>query len=249
MLLKQTPTTDLNLFDAHCHYNEGLAKIKNATISGYNYKTNLEAKKAAEKFNKYYSLGFAPQELQRKELYLNLEQEIEKIKKQIEQNISEAKFVAIGEVGLDKHWAKTEEESQRQKIGFEKFIKISQEYNLPLVIHSRDAEEECIEILKNFKIKKALLHCFGGNLKQAQQAVEAGFYISIPPIKSKERKKIIQKIPIEFLMIESDAPYLAKSSIQTINSAKMISEYKAIEIEKVIEQTAANAEKFFAKNF
>ncbi|MEM3361708.1 MAG: TatD family hydrolase [Candidatus Anstonellaceae archaeon] len=239
----------LEIFDAHCHENEGLEKVEMACISGYNYTTNLKALQIAKKFKMYCCFGFAPQELQRKEYYPNLEEEIQKIKLQIEKNLYDEHFVAIGEVGLDNHWAKEIEHNQRQNFAFREFIEIAKEYKLPLVIHSRAAEKECIEILIKSNVKKALLHCFGGNANEAKIAVEAGYIISIPPLRSKERKKIIQQIPLENLVIESDAPYLAKTSTQTIVAAQMISEYKKLEIEKVLEQTKQNAQKFFAKNF
>ncbi|MFN3909792.1 MAG: TatD family hydrolase [Candidatus Anstonellaceae archaeon] len=237
------------VFDAHCHYNKDLNLVRWATISGYNYDTNQKAEESAVELKKYFSSGLAPQEIQRSDIYPDFENEIKRISQQIDKQMKNPYFVAIGEIGLDNHWGKTLLEKERQKKAFERMLQIAKEKNLAVVVHSRNAEEECIEILIKEKIKKVLLHCFGGSLNEAKLAIENGFLISIPPIKSKERKKIIKEIELDFLVVESDAPYLGKTSLETIKSAEMIAEYKGINVEDVLKKTTENAQKFFAKTF
>ena len=91
----------------------------------------------------------------------------------------------------------------------------------------------------------AIMHCFGGKLAQAEVAAGAGFLISIPPQPNSERKKIIKSLPISSLVVESDAPYIGKTSADAMRAADMISRYKEMRLEEVLEMTAANARGFF----
>jgi len=243
---------DLNkkiIFDCHTHYHNNFDQGQYVVLSGYNFKTNQIVLKNSHKPNVYFSLGLAPQEIQRKDLYPNPEQEIQKIKNQIENQMQNQLFVGIGEVGLDNHWAKNAQDREIQQNAFLEMIKLAKEKSCPLIIHSRDAEKDCLELLIKNNIKKAIFHCFGGNLSQALLASENNYYISIPPIKSKERKKIIKQIPLDYLLIESDAPYLGKVSLDCLKSAAMIAEYKNISIKEVLERTFLNAKIIFSKEF
>jgi len=216
-------------------------------LSGYSHKSNLEVlQKVSSLKNAYFSLGLGPQEIQREELYPNLDESISSIIKQAESQMSNSKFVAIGEVGLDSHWGKTPTHKDRQFDAFEKMIGLAKHLDKPLVIHSRDSERECITQLLAADCKKVMMHCFGGKLEDAKRAVDAGYYISIPPIKNKDRKKIIRQTDLDYLLIESDAPYLAKKSTDALNSAKMISEYKGLELDVVLDATFENAKHLFS---
>jgi TatD DNase family protein len=157
-------------------------------------------------------------------------------------------------------------------------IALSKELNLPLVIHSRDAEGDCIKQLlaaqhlhaahhssaneaagapahpgepptpssSSSSHLRVLMHCFGGSLEQAQVCTEAGWLISIPPVPSKERKKIIAALPLSSLVIESDAPYIGKESgLGALKSAELIAKYGGHSLDEVVKQTAENAQKFF----
>ncbi len=236
----------LKLFDAHTHLHENIEVGQTFLLCGYSYKSNEQV---IEKFkdykNAYISLGLAPQEIQREDLYSDVFEQIEKVKTQIEAQSNNSHLVAIGEVGLDRHWAKTHEHKQRQFEAFEQMIELSKKMNLAIVIHSRKAEAECISQLLASQCDRVMLHCFDGKLEQAKIAVERGWFVSIPPLKSKQRKKIIKNIPIEHLLVESDAPYVAKHSADTMNSIKMISEYKGIPAQDVMNITFENACRLF----
>ncbi|MCK5344010.1 MAG: TatD family hydrolase, partial [Candidatus Heimdallarchaeota archaeon] len=126
------------------------------------------------------------------------------------------KIVGIGEVGLDYYWVKDADERKKEIENFKKFIELSDELNLPLVIHSRDAEEDVIDMLeKSAKSgesgKAALMHCFSGSVEQAERAISFGCLISIPVniIYSKQKQRLAREIPLESMVLETDAPYLA----------------------------------------
>jgi len=237
------------LFDVHTHLLEG--NISHYFVaSGYCAKTNEEVMQKILQYEKgYFSLGLAPQEVQREEKYPDVQEAVQKFEMQVKFALADAKLkkklVAIGEVGLDKHWGKTPAQRERQFEAFEKVIHIAKKQNLPLVIHSRDAENECMRQLAASGCKKVLMHCFGGKIEDAKMAAELGWLISIPPRKNSERKKIIKEFGIENFVVESDAPYIAKNNEGALESAKMIAKYKEIPLDEALEKTFENAKGFF----
>ncbi|RLI92433.1 MAG: DNase [Candidatus Altiarchaeales archaeon] len=165
-------------------------------------------------------------------------------------------IVGIGEVGLDYYWVRDGEKRKLEMENFEKFMDLSIELNLPLVIHSRDAENDVIEKLIEYDMG-ALLHCFSGNLRQAEKAISIGCLISIPTsvVYSKQKQKLVREIPLENIVLESDSPYLSpvpRTRNEPINikmSLKKISEIKNIDIEEIAEVTTKNAMSFFNLQF
>ncbi len=259
-----------SLFDVHTHHPEKTADgAKHAFVaSGFSLESNEEVMafmrgRAPSSPPCFFSLGLGPQEIQRKEKYPDLEKAISEMEKQAEKAKKDAalsrSFVAIGEVGLDKHWGKTSGERERQFLAFERMITLAGKLSLPLIIHSRDAESECIRQLlaaqalhaagasspASGRPMRVLMHCFGGKLEQAKQAAEAGWLISIPPQPNSERKKIIKELDIASLVIESDAPYIGKTSEDTMKSAEMIARYRGMDVQMALGQTAENARRFF----
>ncbi len=197
----------------------------------------------AEKYdNVYATLGSTPTEFDLKELDASIEL--------IRQN--REKILGIGEVGLDYYWVKDEEKRKQEAVNFRRFIELSKELRLPLVIHSRDAEEDLLRILKENNVK-ALLHCFGGDAKQAASAAAEGHLISIPANiqNSKQKQSVAKAVPLESLVLETDAPYLSpvsKTRNEPVNvkqTAKKIAEIKGIDYASVEAATTANAKRFF----
>ena len=130
----------------------------------------------------------------------------------IEKLLSEPKVVGIGEVGLDYHYMNSPKEAQQEI--FRYFIRLALQSGYPLIIHSRDAEEDTLRILEEERQNqqiKGVIHCFNGSQNFAEKCLEMGFYLSVPGIItfSKALKKIIKKVPLSKLLIETDAPYLA----------------------------------------
>jgi len=248
-----------HLFDVHTHHPEkSTANATHAFVaSGFSPESNKEVMEYSRAHGGYFSLGLGPQEIQRADRYPDLEKGISEMEKQVEHAMADAalrgRLVAIGEVGLDKHWGKTAQERERQFVAFERMITLAGKHSLPLVIHSRDAEEECIRQLlaashfhgASGNKLRVILHCFGGKLEQAKMAADAGWLISIPPQPNAERKKIIKALDISSLVVESDAPYIGKMSADAMGAAEMIARYKGMEVEKVLEATDHNARRFF----
>lgn len=234
------------LFDVHTHIHQHLDQGQHFVVSGYNQKTNKQAIEFAKtNTNAYFSLGLAPQEIQRIDLYPDFAVALEDVIKQIEEQKDNPQFVAVGEIGLDKHWGKTETDFFRHFDAFEKMILLAKRLDKPVVIHSRKAESSCIDQLMAAGCKRVIMHCFSGNLRQAKQCADLGWLISIPPQKSKERKKIIKELELDSFVVESDAPYIGKKSVDALKSAQMIADYRQIPIEKVLERTNENAKRIF----
>lgn len=197
---------------------------------------------AREYDNVYASLGLQPTELSDEAVNLVIEL--------IKDNLDEV--YAIGEVGLDYYWVKEEDKRRKEEKNFRKFIELSKKLDLPLVVHSRDAETETLKVLEEYNVK-ALLHCFGGNSRLAMEAVRAGHIISIPVnlINSKNRQEIVKTIPLENLVLETDAPYLAptpKTRNEPVNvrvTAEKIAEIKGVSYSAVEETTTDTAKRFF----
>lgn len=120
-------------------------------------------------------------------------------------------IIAIGECGLDGHWLGTETFSRQEQV-FEELIAIAQSADLPLIIHTRKLEERAAAILKNQNVRKVNFHCFGGRTKLAQKlAEEQGWWFSIPANAAVNEafKKMLKMLPIDRILTETDAPYLA----------------------------------------
>ncbi len=265
---KISPPNTAALFDVHTHHPEKttIGAKHSFVASGFSHESNEEVIAYSRKTGCLFSYGLGPQEIQREDRYPDLEKAIGAIEKQVENAMADAalrnRLVAIGEVGLDKHWGKTTAERERQFLALERMITLAGRHSLPLIIHSRDAESECIRQLLAAQALHAsggprpsavahasglriIMHCFGGKLEEAKLAANAGWLISIPPQANSERKRIIKALPIESLVVESDAPYIGKTSEDTMKSAEMIARYKEMELEDVLKKTAENARKIF----
>jgi TatD DNase family protein len=168
-------------------------------------------------------------------------------------------FAAIGEIGLDYYWDKTYVD--QQKDAFSKQIDWAIEKKLPIVIHSREAIDDCIAIVRD-KQKgdlRGIFHCFNGSHEQARQIIELGFLLGIGGVvtykSNKELQEIVQTVPIESLVLETDAPYLSpvpfrgkrnESSFITFVAEK-VAQLRGISMEELGRATSANAAKLFAQ--
>lgn len=172
--------------------------------------------------------------------------EIEFIKK------NKNKITAIGEVGLDLK-ENTEETLEIQKENLKKFVNLARELNIPVVIHSRKAEKECIELLENLGYAKIIMHCFGGNMKLVDIIIKNNWYLTAPTnIKHSEHfQKIIEKTPIEQLFCETDSPFLHPDKFPNNEPANVIESYNKIaEIKKMpLEQVGKIIEGNFKRLF
>jgi TatD DNase family protein len=161
-------------------------------------------------------------------------------------------IIGIGEVGLDYHWVKDETLRLVERENFARFIGLSDEIRMPLVVHSRNAEEHCINMLEE-NGKNALMHCFSGTLEQAERALKLGCLISIPTnvVYSKQKQELARSVPLDSIVLETDAPYLAPTPktrnepLNVMRSVEKIAELKNASAGEVAAKTTQNAMKFF----
>ena len=266
----------MNLIDVHCHLNHDLFKedidevlerarkagVKRILISG----VNPAANKAVLEFVKKdptllkASLGIYPIDalgLQPDAVGLphhpgpiDLEKEFAFIKQHLQQ------VIAIGEVGMDFHWAAKEETGIKQEENFRKIIRFTMSIKKPIVIHSRKAEQECVNILaeeiKNHEIP-VVNHCFSGKKAVIKQAAALGHYFSIPPniIKSSQFQELVKIVDIHQLLTETDSPWLGPYKEQknepafVMESIKKIAEIKGLSVEETAEQIWQNYKRVF----
>jgi TatD DNase family protein len=163
------------------------------------------------------------------------------------------KFFAIGEVGLDYWIVKQESEREVQHKIFKEFIDLSIELDLPLNIHSRSAGRHAIEILLEHRARKVQLHAFDGKAASALPAVEEGFFFSIPPsvIRSPQKQKLVRRLPLSNLLVETDSPVLGPTNKErnepsnVMISVNVISELKNISKEEVLETVFENTYRLY----
>ncbi len=266
----------MNLLDVHCHLNHAdfkadlpevlkraeQAGVKAILCSGVNPPANRQVLELAKKYPLIKAslgiypidaLGLAEAEigLPRQTVPINLEEEFAFIEK------NKGKVAAIGEVGMDFYWAKKEETYGQQTENFRKIIRFTSKLRKPIIIHSRKAEEECLDILEqeiNLKNEiPVILHCFSGRKSLITRAAALGYYFSIPPniLRSGSFQELVKKVDITQLLTETDAPYLSPFPGQRnepafiLESIRKIAEIKKITVEEAAEKIWENYGKVF----
>lgn len=182
----------------------------------------------------------------------------DRTEKRIYELSNNEKVAAIGEIGLDYHYgADTKKE---QILLLNKQLEIAQKVNLPVLIHDREAHEDCFDILRDYKPKEVIFHCFSGNPEFAKKCIDNGYYIAIGGVvtfkNAKDLKESVKTIPLERLLLETDAPYLAPVPFRgKLNTpaylkyiAQEIANIKGIDVETVKQVTTQNARKVFQFN-
>ncbi len=168
-------------------------------------------------------------------------------------------FAAIGEIGLDYYWDKTH--VAQQKIAFERQIDWALEFSRPIVIHSRDSTADCIDIVRSKQNGdlRGVFHCFGGTMEEAEQIIDLGFLLGIGGVitykSNKSLQEIVQQVPLEHMVLETDAPYLSpvpfrgkrNESSYIMFVAEKLAELRGITIEEVGKLTTETAHKLFAR--
>ena len=248
------------LVDVHCHLTDERFSnldnvIKNAKknnlvsiiSNGTNFEDNLNVLKLSRKYSIVKaSLGLYPLDA----VKLN-EKELAKVFNQIKDNKNN--IISIGEIGMD---FKFNKEIKKQKEIFLKIIELSEKIKKPLIIHSRSAEKEVIELLETSKNKNFLLHCFTGNFKLAKRIFDNGYYLSIPCIINRSRhfQDIAKNFELKQILTETDAPYLSpfKDKMNepgfVRETIKKISEIKNLEEKEITNIIYMNYQKLFLKS-
>lgn len=184
----------------------------------------------------------------------SVNQDFEKELTLIEAYLEQREFIAIGEIGLDFYWDKTFTEQQYQ--AFHKQIETAMQYNLPIVIHSRNAIDECIDVVKEHPGIAGVFHCFSGSEEQAGKIMDLGFMLGIGGVvtfKNAGLDKVIEKTGLSNVILETDAPYLApvpyRGKRNEPSYIKLVAEKLAaicnVSVEEIAELTTENAKKLF----
>lgn len=251
------------VIDCHCHvdfkvYNKNRTevmeraqeKLKAIVNSGASLGGNRRTLKLAEDYKDflYPTLGFHPSNASKSD-----SNTIKQVLTEIESNIDDA--VALGETGLDFYRLDGEKDKNKQIELFKTFLKLADEYQMPLVIHARDAEEKALEMVKKYpSIPQVIFHCYGGDLETSQKIIEDEYFISLSTIVcfSEHHQQLALKLPLSHLLIETDSPYLSPFKGQRNEPAfveetvKTIAGVKSISEKEVEKKTDANSRRIFS---
>lgn len=221
----------------------GIIKIINCADD---IKSSYEIIKISKKNNNYIlpAIGIHPN---------NITNEWEKEIIELENIIKSEKIIAIGEIGLD-YYHNSENKNYQKKL-FQKQIDLATKYNLPILIHSREATQDTLNILKNKKVK-GIIHCFTGSLETSKEYIKLGYYLGIGGVltfKNAKISEVIKEIPLEYIVLETDSPFLTPHPFRGKQNtpsylhliAEKIAEIKNISTNEVIEQTTKNVSKLF----
>jgi TatD DNase family protein len=168
-----------------------------------------------------------------------------------------AGLAAVGEVGLDFWIVKEESDKELQKEIFKGFINLARELDLPLNVHSRSAGRHAVALLLECNAAKVQMHAFDGKASAALPALEAGYFFSIPPsvVRSRQKQKLVKKLPLAHLLVESDSPVLGPDPNRRNEpgnvsiSIKAISELKNISTQEVMEAVLENTQTLYSNIF
>lgn len=225
------------------------AKVERMVVIGFDRKTIERTMQLIEQYDFVYGvIGWHPVDA-----IDCTQQDLE----WIEELASHPKIVGIGEIGLDYYWDKSPKDVQQAL--FRKQIQLAQKINLPIIIHNRDATGDVVQILReeNAASVGGVMHCFSGSVETARECIAMNFMISLGgPVTFKNArlpKEVATEIPLEHLMIETDAPYLAPHPHRGKRNepafvplvAEEIARLKGLTIEEIAQATTANAKKIF----
>lgn len=176
----------------------------------------------------------------------------------VEQWLEKRKFAAVGEIGLDYYWDKSFVHEQQKALRTQ--IELSLHYRLPIVIHTREATKDTIDIVKEFQSRgvRGVFHCFSGSLETAKQIIALGFYLGIGGVltyKNAGLQEVIKQVDLKHLVLETDAPYLTpvphrgkrNESAYVSLVALKLAELKEVDLEEVENITTENAIELFGR--
>ena len=250
-----------SFIDTHCHLDkldstpeEAIIEAKQAgvqrmvTISVDEQSLDFVSSMVQQFPEVYGSVGFHPHDAA--ELTEDLEQKIRKLA------LEEKKLIAIGETGLDYHYMYSSAEVQQQ--AFSKQLQLAVDLNLPVIMHSREAETDTLNILQEIPVPPlGVAHSFTSSFEMAKTLIEMGWYIGINGIvtfkNAEELREVVSWLPLDRLLLETDSPFLAPTPFRGKPNkpahipaiATFIAELRGISLEQLSEQTSANAQRLF----
>lgn len=244
--------THMHIFDERYENQEETIKfalennVKKMIVVGFDKESSLKALELSKKYDFIYlSVGLHPSEVKKEE-----DKELIWLK----DILNNEKVISIGEIGLDYYWDKTFKEEQKHY--FKKQIELAKEYNLPIIVHCRDAVQDCFDILKDSNVK-GVMHCYSGSLEMAKEFIKRGYYLGIGGVvtfkNAIEIKRVVEEIDINFLLSETDSPYLTPVPFRgklnqpayTKYVVEEIAKIKNLPMEKVEETLEENTKRLF----
>lgn len=253
----------MQLVDTHCHLDDPRYDvdrdevIRRAWASNIAFLVNVASDAAsarravalAESDPRIYAaVGVHPHEAK------TYNQEVQELIRELAKS---PRVVAIGEIGLDYYYDNSPREKQRD--AFRQQISLAIECGLPIVIHSRDATQDTVNILREFASQQVagIMHCFSGSYETAKLLIDLGYYISFGgsiTFKNAHRiREVVRKVPLDCIVLETDCPYLTPVPYRGKRNepayvryvAEMVAQIKGVDVEVVAEQTTVNAKRAF----
>ncbi len=251
------------MIDTHCHLDfevfdddreevvkRAEDKLDNVIVSGFSNDSNMNVLQLSKDYEGfiYPTFGFHPVSSQNA-----TEEEIETAHNNVRKHIND--IVAIGEVGMDYYYVTDKALRERQKEIFTGFLELANEYQVPIVMHVRDCEKKVVNIIPEYEdIPYFVFHCYGGSLKTAKRIMNMdNAYMSFSTMLcySKHHQDLIEKIDLNYVLTETDSPYLAMTKedrnepANVVNAVHKIAEIKNMDVAAVDEITTGNARKIF----
>ena len=251
------------MIDTHCHIDfkdfdsdreevikRAQDKLDHVIVSGYSNDSNMDVLKLSKDYEGfiYPTFGFHPVSSQNA-----TENDIKTAHDNVRKYIDD--IVAVGEVGMDYYYVTDKALRERQQEIFRGFLDLANEYKVPIVMHVRDCEKKAVNIIEDYPdIPYFVFHCFGGSLKTAKRIMNRDdSYMSFSTMLcySKHHQDLIEKIDLDYVLTETDSPYLAMTKeernepVNVVNAVYKIAEIKNMDVATVDEITSANACKIF----
>lgn len=246
------------VIDSHCHLdfkhfnkdrNAVIERAKDAGIvlminSGVDFVTNRKSLQLANDHDFIQAtLGLSPNLVEGLS-----EEDLQSVFEQIRDNASQ--IVGVGETGLDYYRCRDKAAREHQVQVFLQAIELARSLDLPLVIHSRDAEQQALEMIRD--LDKVIFHCYGGTLSTMKEAVDRGFYISLATVlcRSAQHQILARNVPLDRLLIETDSPFLSPRGNRNepsfiLDSVRLLARIRGIEPAEVARTTTENARRIF----
>lgn len=251
----------MKLIDSHAHltsddFNEDRSflikdlsnfAVNSVILPACDLDNSYETVKLAEKYeNLYAQVGFHPE---------NIESFDDSSIEKLEDLAKNPKVVAIGEIGLDYYWQ--DDNKDEQKEIFIKQLDLARKLKLPVVIHSRDSVDDCLEILKDYKDLKVQIHCFSYSYIYLMECMKRGYYISIGGVvtykNADNEKNAAINVDLDKLMLETDCPYLSPEPYRGMRNdprkivevAREIANLRGMKLSKLAKRTSKNVMEFF----
>lgn len=251
------------IFESHAHYEDArFDEDREALLSSFpqkgidyvvNVGSSLKTTQQSIALAKQYDFIYAAAGVHPEETAELNEENFAWLCEQMKQE----KVVAVGEIGLDYHW--DEPERKIQKVWFERQIALARQVSLPMIIHSRDAAQDTLDIMKVCKAEEAggVIHCFSYGVEMAREYLNMGFYIGIGGVltfkNAKKLKEVTNYVPLNRILLETDCPYMApephrgkrNSSLYLPYVAETLATIKGVDVEEVYQTTRENGKQMY----